>query len=156
MRLTQLLCILVPALSFAQATKVDLKVEEAAIRKLIANPTQIKFTEDAVQWTGARKRPSVGSKLGEPFSAENLAKRKNQVNHDDIQRIEIASSGDMAYEFSYGKLDYDVEGAPVQHVSFETGLVRVWKKAQGEWKVAAMFVRPLDAPFERLAAKAAK
>lgn len=67
--------------------------------------------------------------------------------HTKVQRIEVASAGDMAYEYSLGTLEYDVDGSPVRHVSFETGLLRVWKKAGGEWKVAAWFVRPLDTPF---------
>ncbi len=79
--------------------------------------------------------------------------RKNSVNHYDVKRIEVASSGDMAYEFSYGKAEFDVDGPPAQHISIDQGLVRVWKKVQGEWMVAVMFVRPLDTPFERPAAK---
>jgi ketosteroid isomerase-like protein len=149
MRVTILLSILAPALTFAQAHKVDLKAEEAAIRALIANPTKVKFTDDAVRWSGAFKRPNVGSKLEGAFSEENMSKRKNQVTHYDVQRIEVAASGEMAYEFSYGKLDYDFEGPPLRHVSFEQGLVRVWKNRQGEWKVALMFVRPLDTPFDQ-------
>jgi hypothetical protein len=31
-----------------------------------------------------------------------------------------------------------------QHVTFETGILRVWQKEGGQWKLAASFSRPLD------------
>jgi len=147
MRVAKLMCMLfaaAAAASFGQTSPVDLKAEEAAIRALIANPQEVKFTDDRIFWSGAYKRPIVGAEKGEPFAGAGLGQRKNQVNHTDVQRIEVASSGDMAYEFSYGKLEYDLEGPSKEHVAFGTASVRVWKKVAGEWKVAVMFVRPLD------------
>ena len=137
MRIVKVMCMLVAAAaataSFAQTSTVNLKAEEAAIRALIANPQQIKYTEDRIFWSGAYKRPIVGAAKGESFSDEALGQRRNPVNHTDVQRIEVAASGDMAYEFS-----------------------SVWKKVAGEWKVAVMFVRPLDVPFESHAASPGK
>ena len=147
MRVAELMCMLVAAaaaVSFAQTSTVNLKAEEAAIRALIANPQQIKFTEDRIFWSGAYKRPIIGAAKGEPYSDAALGQRRNQVSHTDVQRIEVAASGDMAYEFSNGKLEFDVEGPSNKHVAFDTASVRVWKKVAGEWKVAVMFVRPLD------------
>jgi ketosteroid isomerase-like protein len=144
-RIVRLMCMLVAAAaSFAQTSGANLKAEEAAIRALIANPQRIKYTDDRIFWSGAYKRPIIGAAKGEPFSDAALGQRKNQVSHTEVQRIEVAASGDMAYEFSNGKLEYDVEGPSKEHVSFETASVRVWKKVAGEWKVALMFVRPME------------
>ena len=40
-----------------------------------------------------------------------------------------------------------LDETPSQHVSFEQGMPRVWKKVSGQWKVAAVFVRALDTAF---------
>jgi len=77
-----------------------------------------------------------------------MAKWKNQKQTVKVERLEVAASGDMAWEFSYGTVEYDVDETPSRHVSFETGILRVWKKMDGEWKVAATFARPLDVPFD--------
>jgi hypothetical protein len=76
-----------------------------------------------------------------------ISKRSNQKITTDVQRIEVAASGDLACEFSYGTVDYDLAGPSSQHVAFRTGLLRVWK-VNGDWRIAALFVRPLDAPFD--------
>lgn len=85
-----------------------------------------------------------------------MSKRSNMKITTDVQRIEVAASGDLAYEFSYGTLDYDLAGTPSQHFAIKTGLLRVWKKVNGEWEVAALFVRPLDLNFENPVAITAK
>jgi hypothetical protein len=144
MRLT-LACLLLPALAFAQ-DNVDLKAEEAAIRAAIAKGTgsRDRWTSDAIRWSGAEPRPSILPERVKPFPEAQVEKRTNQTDHFDIQRIDVASSGDMAYEFSYGKLEFDIGS---QHRVINQGMLRVWKKVNGQWKVAAMFVRPLDERF---------
>jgi ketosteroid isomerase-like protein len=115
-----------------------------------------KPTDDEIFWSGAYKRPTVGPEKGEEFPGHEISKRSNQKNTTDVQPIEVAASGDLAYEFSYGTVDYDLVGPPSQHVAFRTGLLRVWKKVNGDWRTAALFVRPLDAPFEHPAATTVK
>jgi ketosteroid isomerase-like protein len=129
-----------------QNSKVDLKAEESAIRALIEKGGRPR-TDDAVSWSGAFKRPIVGSLAGEAFPEANVSKRKNQKQSVKVERLEVAASGDMAWEFSYGKLDYDVDETPLRHVNIDQGILRVWKKVGGQWKTAALFVRPLDQPF---------
>jgi ketosteroid isomerase-like protein len=136
-----------PAILVGQSSKVDLKAEEAAIRSLIAGGQRASFTEDAVFWSGAFPRPAVGSQRPEPYPGSNVGKRTNQKETTKVERLEVASSGDMAWEFSYGKLEYDVDESPSRHVSFDTALLRVWRKLSGQWKVKAAFMRPLDLPF---------
>jgi ketosteroid isomerase-like protein len=134
----------------AQGGQVDLKAEEAAIRAIISAGQSAdghELTSDAVVWTGAYKRPNIGSRRSEAFPEAAIGKRKNSKNTVKVERIEVAASGDMAWEFSHGTLDYDVDGPPVSHVSLEQGILRTWKKLNGEWKIAAIFSRPLDWPL---------
>jgi hypothetical protein len=139
---------LAPAILVAQTPKVDLKAEDAAIRMLINAGDRLPMTDDRIAWNGGQKRPSVGSHEGELFPGVELEKRKNSKSRRTVQRLEVAASGDMAWEYSLGSLDYDLDGPPARHVSFEQGILRVWKKVGGQWKVAASFVRPLDRAFE--------
>jgi hypothetical protein len=147
MKWANAICMLLLLLGMPRLQAADSKTEEAAIRAAITSG-HAKATVDEIFWSGAYKRPIVRPGKGEEFPGHELSKRSNQKVTTDVQRIEVASSGDLAYEFSYGTVDYDLAGPPSQHVAFQTGLLRVWKKVDGEWRVAATFVRPLDAPFE--------
>lgn len=153
MRLTVVVCLLLPALTFAQGHTVDLKAEEAAIRAIISSGQRAKASDDAVLWSGASPRPSVGSHRTPYYPEALIEKRKNTKSSVDIQRVEVAASGDLAYEFSYGHLEYDLDINPARHVSFERATLAVWKKDHGEWKVAASFTRPLDEPYHALPAE---
>jgi ketosteroid isomerase-like protein len=138
-----------PAFLAGQGAKVDLKAEEGTIRALIekGSNSRLPFTEDGIFWSGAYKRPTVGSQRAERFPEDSQEKRKNQKGSTKLERLEVAASGDVAWEFSYGTLEFDVDETPSRHVSFETATLRVWKKMDGQWKVAAVFARPLDVPF---------
>jgi len=129
-----------------QSPKVNLKAEEAAIRAVIA-AAKTPYTDDSVFWTGLYKRPVVGKETPEPFPDSGIGKRKNQKNTTKVERLQVAASGDMAWEFSYVHTEYDSDETPSQHKSFDASLLRVWEKVNGEWKVAAIFGRPLDVPF---------
>jgi ketosteroid isomerase-like protein len=133
----------------------DSKTEEAAIRALITSG-QAKATDDAIVWAATFKRPTVRPGKGEELPGQEMSKRSNMKTTKDVQRIEVAASGDLAYEFSYETVDYDLAGPPSQHVAFKAGLLRVWKKVNGEWKMAAAFARPVDLPINLTAATSAK
>jgi hypothetical protein len=133
----------------------DSKTEEAAIRAAIASG-QMKPADDEVFWSGLYKRPFVRPEKGEEIPGADFNKRSNQKQTTDVQRIEVAASGDLAYEFSYGALEFDLPGPPPQHIAFKTGLLRVWKKVNGDWNVAASFARPLDSQCARVPETTAK
>jgi len=133
-----------PAILAGQSSKVDLKAEEAAIRALIEKSRPLPATADRITWTGVLKRPQGGSQPAEMYPDAGLDKRQNQKMAFRVQRLEVAASGEMAWEFSYGTLEYDIDS---HHISFDSGTLRVWKKVDGKWNVVASFVRPLDAPF---------
>ena len=155
MKLTHEVCILFLLMGVPSLRAADSKIEEAAIRALITSG-QVKPTDYAILWSGAFKRPTVGPEKGEEFPGHEQSKRSNLKSTTDVQRIEVAASGDLAYEFSYGTAEFDLAGPPSQHVAFKGAYLRVWKKVNGEWKIAAAFVRPLDLPIDLTAATTAK
>jgi len=135
--------------------------DEAAIRKEITNfppPNSGSLSKvslpDLILWTGAYKRPMVGDEKGEPFTGtDDIANRVpgSQKAKIDVVRIVVADSRDLAYEYSKGNLEYDLKSG--EHRSFMLGLLRVWQKQNGDWKVAAFFTRPYDASFVSPAGK---
>lgn len=147
MKLANALCVLVLVLGVPSLQAADAKTEEAAIRAAIASEHP-KLTDDSIFWSGAYKRPTIRPEKGEAFPEAQMSKRINMKITTTVQRIEVAASGDLAYEFSYGTLDYDLAGPPSQHIALKTGLLRVWKKVDDEWKIAAQFSRPLDLPLD--------
>jgi hypothetical protein len=148
-------CTLLLSLGVPSLHAADSKSEEAAIRAMIASG-QMKPADDEVFWSGAYQRPFIRPNKGQEIPGADLNKRSNQKQTTDVQRIEVAASGDLAYEFSYGTLEFDMPGPPPQHIAFKTGLLRVWKKVNGDWNVAALFARPLDSQCARVAETAAK
>jgi Domain of unknown function (DUF4440) len=133
-------------IALGQNSKVDVNKEEAAIRALIESGKSAPASH-RVFWSGAFKRPVIDNATGDPYPDAAIGKRKNQKNRTKVERLEVAASGDMAWEYSTGVLEYDVDDGSSKHAKFETASLRVWKKEGGQWKVAALFVRPLDVPF---------
>jgi hypothetical protein len=126
----------------AQAPSSD----ERQIRDLIeryAKGESIPRTADVVLWSGAYKRPTVGSERGEEIPSDRQPSARvpaSQRNTTMPVRIEIAKSGDLAYEYSNSTLSFDLKNGGKE--SFPTSILRVWKKEGGQWKMAAMFARP--------------
>jgi len=155
MKFTSQLCVLLLITGGVALRAADQKTEEAAIRAAIASERS-NLADDAIFWSGAYKRPVIRPEKGEEFPGHDASRRINSKSTTDVLRIEVAASGDMAYEFSSGSLEYDLAGSPVKHVAFKTASLRVWKKVNGEWKVAAFFARPLDLPFDQTAVTTTK
>lgn len=72
-----------------------------------------------------------------------MEQRRNTKIASEIVRLDVASAGDMAYDFSNFTMSYDMADTQ-QHVSFPGSLLRVWKKVNGQWRVVAFFARPHD------------
>lgn len=129
--------------------------DEAAIRKLIAGADEaggnakVPRLANVIFWSGAYKRPFAAPEKGEPFSATDTAVQDrvpgSQKSKTEPLRIVIADSHDLAYEYSKSILEFDMKSG--RHVNLNTGILRVWQKEGGEWKIAANFARPYDAPF---------
>ena len=134
----------------AQLPKVDLHAEEAAIRALANRPDELPRTRDVIFWSGLYPRPKVGrEEVVKPFPGAAAEQRRNvRIITNQIVRLQLAAAGDMAYEFSNFTLSYD-RGDTKQHRSFTGSVLRVWMKGDGQWRVAAEFMRPHDVPFAR-------
>jgi ketosteroid isomerase-like protein len=120
----------------------NISADEKAIRDLIAADDSGKprsLTADSIFWSGAYKRPSVrGQEKPEPMPG--LEGRASTKQKTKVRRIEVSKSGDMAYEFSDAEVT--VEDKSGQTRSFMASLLRVWKKVDGQWQIAAHFQRP--------------
>jgi ketosteroid isomerase-like protein len=127
----------------AQTASSDEKQIRDLIAKFDAGQTREIMTKDAIFWSGAYKRPVVGAEKPEPNTGEfQVSDRKpdSQRTKTTPVRIEIAKSGDLAYEFSNGELSFEMKDGRKR--STATSLLRVWRKEAGQWKIAAHFVRP--------------
>jgi ketosteroid isomerase-like protein len=121
---------------------------EQTIRDAVKNGT-IKYTDDNFFWTGAYDKPLIGKAQHEEGKKKADAEdpRKNQVSADHPQRIVVSQSGDMAYEYGNGEMSYD-EQKSGKHVSFQIGYLRVWKSADGQCKVAASMIKPVESTIK--------
>jgi len=92
--------------------------------------------KDAVMWTGASSKPLTKETDKPDLVAPN---RRNDVFKTTVERIEVAQSGDLAYQYSSFSLAYDDDRG---HTQASGALVRIWKKDAGVWKIAVQFQRP--------------
>ena len=141
----------------ASAAAQSQSADERAIRDLIARYDKggesVPQTDDSIYWTGPFKRPTVGSEQRDPLppdqqpsSARAPAAPSERVPGSRRRvttpvRIEIAESGDLAYEFSHSEVRFDLKNGAQEAVT-PASVLRVWKKEGGQWKIAAMFARP--------------
>jgi hypothetical protein len=127
--------------------------DERAIRDLIARYDKgesVARTDDEILWSGDFKRPAVGSQKREPVPADRNPSAPVPGSSARVPgsrrrvttpvRIEIAKSGDLAYEFSDSELIFDLQNGGREAIP--SSVLRVWKKDGGQWKIAAMFARP--------------
>ena len=130
--------------------------DERVIRELIARYDKgeaVSRTDDVVYWTGDFKRPTVGSQQPEALPADQRASSARVPGSPSERspggrsrvttpvRIEIAKSGDLAYEFSNSELSFELKNGE-RESAIPASVLRVWKKDGGQWKIAAMFARP--------------
>ena len=130
--------------------------DERAIRDLIARYDKgesVLLTDDTIYWTGPFQRPTVGSQKPEPLPRDQQpsSARPPGVPSERVPgsrrrvttpvRIEIATSGDLAYEFSHSEVVFDLKNGERESAS-PASVLRVWKKDGAQWKIAAMFARP--------------
>jgi uncharacterized protein (TIGR02246 family) len=137
------LMILTGLAAFAQP-KADLKAEEQAVRALSKSWLDLTrkhqydacaalFADDGVSY-GMNHEPYVGpAEIKKHFAEQDTKSPKADVNWN-TERVEVATSGDLAVE--YGK--YNVKGlGPNGTDSDEGKYVTIYRKVGGAWKVAA-------------------
>ena len=135
--------------------------DERAIRDLITRYDKgesVARTDDVIFWSGDFKQPTVGSQnwlKGEALPPDRRSSSARVPGAPSARvsgsrrrvttpvRIEIATSGDLAYEFSNSELVFDLQNGE-REAAIPASVLRVWKKDGGQWKIAAMFARPHD------------
>src|SRR5262249_41079543 len=98
----------------------------------------IKFTEDCIFVTAAYPRPTIGRGAFE--QAQSRLGRSNRSRKDEIVRLVVSQSADMAEEFGNFTMSYDDPNK--KHISFNGSYLRIWRKVNGEWLADAFFARP--------------
>jgi hypothetical protein len=139
-----LVLLLVPSATMAQSSVCS----EQKIREAAQKPGA-KYSDDSFFWSGAFDKPLIGKAEQETGSKkqETAEPRKNEASADHPQRIVVANSGDMAYEYGSGNMSYD-DVKTGKHVTFQTAYLRVWKSVDGECKVAAYMIRPIESSIK--------
>ena len=121
---------------------------EQKIRDAAQKPSA-KYSDDSFFWSGAFDKPLIGKAEheSEVTKAETTEPRKNETSADHPQRIVVANSGDMAYEYGSGNMSYE-DQKTAKHVTFQTAYLRVWKSVDGECRVAAFMIRPIESSIK--------
>jgi ketosteroid isomerase-like protein len=97
-------------------------------------------TDDVYFFSGALEKPVVGKAAYHDAFKEVDAARKNHKESDNhVDRLVVAPSGDMAYEYGTSHISFEREK---QHVEFTAAYLRVWKASGGQCKIAAMMAQP--------------
>jgi len=121
-------------------------VAEAAIRKIVAAENDGKTPPvmvDTILWSGPMQRPVIGKERPVPAATAQipLGDRVSTKAVLKPERIIVAESGDLAYEYETGVITATLKDGSTKTV--ENAGIRVWQKDGGEWKLAAHFSAPL-------------
>ncbi len=112
--------------------------EEQILQHIIKS----KHYEDADDiWfmTNAYPHPIVGK--DQLYSRIDNLPRTNVERQDHPERIVVSPSGDMAYDYGHADQRWTDTGTGKKH-HVRAAYLRVWKKVNGEWQVAAETARP--------------
>lgn len=130
--------------------------DERAIRDMITasdrgEPGAISSLPDRIFWSGAYKFPTMSAaeqavRIDDPDVQNRVP--GSQRSKTTIRRIDVASAGDMAYEFSSVLFTFQIrqpDGSDKEQ-PIDTSMLRVWKKVDGKWLLAASASFPNDPP----------
>jgi uncharacterized protein (TIGR02246 family) len=126
------------------APQVDLAAEEQAVRDrsmawLAASQARdpaaeaALFADDGIAFRENRDA-IVGPAAFQAYSAEQYAQNPNSSITWTVDQVHVATAGDIAYEM--GTFQF-TGGGPTGTEEDSGKYVTVWKKVNGEWKVAA-------------------
>ena len=114
---------------------------EQSIKKANVAHDDSLLAKDMYFFSGALKQPVVGTAAADKSFAPIAASRQNE-KQDPMKpdRIVVASSGDMAYEYGTAHMSFDSKKEG--HVDFTAAYLRVWKTVDGKCKIAAEMFEP--------------
>jgi hypothetical protein len=124
--------------------------EVATIRELSSQQQPPRANSD-IFWSGAYPKPilSRADTTVKAIQAARMSTRRNEHATHETVRLDVSSSGDMAYEFYNFTLAFD-RADTNEHVSFPGSGLRVWKKVNGRWEIVADMLRPWEQPANPL------
>ena len=130
--------------ALAQNPSADEEAIRDAIAEINAGRTTPRTT-DTVFWSGAYVKPYVQGEQPQarPGSSAVGNNRTNQKTAVKVLQLRVSASGDMAYEYSTFQTSWDRKDNG-RHFALEGGLLRVWRKIDGKWQIAASFQHPYD------------
>jgi ketosteroid isomerase-like protein len=111
---------------------------ETAVKSLIDRHDVNAMADDAYYFTGALDQPVVG-KAAHDNAMKTVEESRQNVKTTPLRpdRVVVAPSGDMAYEYGTEHLSFD-ERANGKHRDFTTAYLRVWRAVDGQCKIAAL------------------
>jgi ketosteroid isomerase-like protein len=129
------------------AARADTAAERRAIEAIIAREvTDQDRAEDIIVVTGRYDRPLIGAaelRAAEDTLGARIAQtRPNEKAETELVRIEVAPSGDMAYDVTNFTNTWDAANG--QSTGFRASRLRVWRKTGGRWQVATQFTHPWE------------
>ena len=128
---------LVAAQNATSAQARDRRMIRNLIRQENDGRRVIKYTNEPIFVSGAYPRPLTGAQARSELRDDNRGKR---TVRQEMIRLTISKSRDVAYDFGNFRMSYDdPEG---KRVSLSGSYLRVWRKLVGKWKVDALFARP--------------
>lgn len=129
----------------AQTAKKAMSEDEQTIRGIIERANageRLELTDSIIIVNPFLPSPQMGKQRTEAelkFWAEIKKERSNEKLIRNPQRIEIATAGDMAYEFGNYTVDYDSQSK--QHIHNDGSYLNVWRKVNGKWMIEVIFNR---------------
>ena len=132
--------------TWAAAQSNSTSADEQAIRNLVAQANEgknvVQSTDDVIFVSGPYPRPFIGKTNEERQRiADSLSKVRSNFSYKrEIVRLVVAKSGDIAYEFGNGVINFD--NANKEHQTVNNSYVRTWRKVNGQWMVDIVFHRP--------------
>jgi len=115
---------------------------EELIKKESAKGAPPAKTSDFYLFAAMAGKPVVGEAEFHQSLDPAMATRKNIKNESKIDRIVIAPSGDMAYEYGTDRISYD-DSDSGKHEEGTLGFLWVWRADGGSCKLAASMVQPV-------------
>jgi ketosteroid isomerase-like protein len=110
---------------------------ESGVKSLIDKHDDNAVADDSFYFSGALDQPAVG-KAAHDNAMKSVAESRQNVKTTPLlpDRVVVAPSGDMAYEYGTGQVSFD-ERASGKHRDFTTAYLRVWRAVGGQCKIAA-------------------
>lgn len=104
------------------------------------------LADDMYFFSAALERPVVGAAAINDVGGRISADRENE-NYGQLKpdRIVVAPSGDMAYEYGTENIRFD-ERKSGKHLDFTAAYLRVWRAVDGSCRVAAQMQQPEGQP----------